>query len=146
LFNCKDRVKNCLKLPSYSLTGARISECNTAWILDPAAPKHLSSKRDTGVDQSGKPPRNLTKPSLTRFQAVKAFINHLILTIHYNNLTEIPNTDCWGLEGNEDGFIDLDNWDPRQASQDVYKVIALPVTSDPGTEVTVTFFFYEQKH
>jgi hypothetical protein len=48
-------------------------------------------------------------------------------------LTEIPKADYWGLEGNEDGFIDLDSWDPRQTGQDVYKVIALPVTSDPGT-------------
>jgi hypothetical protein len=46
---------------------------------------------------------------------------------------EIPNTDAWGLESNEDGFIDLNGWDPRQTSQDVYKVIALPVMSDPGT-------------
>jgi hypothetical protein len=45
---------------------------------------------------------------------------------------QIPNTDDWGLEGNEDGFINLDSWDPRQTSQDVYKVIALPVTSGPG--------------
>jgi hypothetical protein len=54
-------------------------------------------------------------------------------TIHHDNSsTEIPNTDYWGLEGNEDGFINLDSWDPRQTSQDVYKVIALPVTSGPG--------------
>src|SRR5437868_3996296 len=60
LSNCKDGVKDCLKLPSYDLTGARSPRCNTAWILDPASPKHLSSKRDTGLDQTGKPPRNLT--------------------------------------------------------------------------------------
>jgi hypothetical protein len=48
-------------------------------------------------------------------------------------MTDIPNTDCWGLEGNEDGFIDLDCWDPRQSSQDVYKVVALPVIGDPRT-------------
>jgi hypothetical protein len=65
---------------------------------------------------------------------LKAFINHLLSTIrHDNSLTETPNTDCWGLEGNEDGFLDLDSWDPRQTSQDVYKVIALPVISDPRT-------------
>jgi hypothetical protein len=63
---------------------------------------------------------------------LKAFINYLLSTIHHDNLTEIPITDRWGLKGNEDGFIDLDKWDPRQASQDVYKVIALPVTSGPG--------------
>lgn len=62
---------------------------------------------------------------------MQAFINHLLSTIHPDDLTEIPNTDCWGLKGNEDGFIDLDGWDPRQTSQDVYKVIALPVISDP---------------
>ena len=55
-------------------------------------------------------------------------------TIDYDkSLTQIPNTDSWGLEGNKDGIIDLDSWNPRQTSQDVYKVIALPVTSDPGT-------------
>jgi hypothetical protein len=32
LFNCKDGVKDCLKLPSYDLTGARSP---IAWILDP---------------------------------------------------------------------------------------------------------------
>jgi len=65
---------------------------------------------------------------------LKAFINHLLSTIHQDNSsTETPNTDCWGLEGNEDGFIDLGSWDPRQTSQDVYKVIALPVTSGTGT-------------
>lgn len=36
------------------------------------------------------------------------------------------------MEGNEDGFIDLGSWDSRLKSQDVYKVIALPVTSDLG--------------
>jgi hypothetical protein len=51
---------------------------------------------------------------------------------HDDPLTDIPNTDCWGLKGNEDGFIDLDRWDPRQSSQDVYKVVALPVVGDPG--------------
>jgi hypothetical protein len=48
-------------------------------------------------------------------------------------LADIPSTDCWGLKGNEDGFIDLDCWNPRKSSQDVYKVIALPVIDDPGT-------------
>ena len=62
LFNCKDRVKDCLKLPSYDLMRARSPECNTAWILDPASSKHLSSKRDTGVDQNGMSSRNLTNP------------------------------------------------------------------------------------
>jgi hypothetical protein len=56
------------------------------------------------------------------------------LTIHHgNSSTEIPATDCWGLKSDEDGFIDLERWDPRQTRQDVYKVIALPVTSGPGT-------------
>lgn len=41
--------------------------------------------------------------------------------------------DCWGLEGNKDGFIDLDGWDPRRIHQDVYKVIALPISSDAGS-------------
>ena len=41
--------------------------------------------------------------------------------------------DYWALEGNGDGFIDLDSWDPRQIRQDVYKVVALPASSDPGT-------------
>jgi hypothetical protein len=50
-----------------------------------------------------------------------------------NSSTEIPIADCWGLEGSEDSFIDLDSWDPRQKGQDVYKVIALPVIGDPGT-------------
>jgi hypothetical protein len=48
-------------------------------------------------------------------------------------LTEIPNTDSWGLEDHEHGFVDLDSWDPRQISQDVYKVVALPVGDDSGT-------------
>jgi len=141
LFNCKDRVKDCLKLPSYDLMRARSPECNTAWILDPASSKHLSSKRDTGVDQNGMSSRNLTNPYTNPhwlgFKLLKAFINHLLLTIHHDNLTEISNTDCWGLEGNEDSFIDLDNWDPRQASQDVYKVIALLVTSGLGTLTSI---------
>ena len=65
---------------------------------------------------------------------MKAFINRLLLTIHHDNSSpEIPNTDCWGLEGNKDGFFDLDSWDPRHTSQEVYKVIALPVMSDPET-------------
>jgi hypothetical protein len=68
------------------------------------------------------------------FKLLKAFINNLLSTIHRDNaLAEIPNTGCWGLEGNEDGYIDLNGWDPRQTSQDVYKVIALPVINDPGT-------------
>ena len=41
--------------------------------------------------------------------------------------------DCWGLEAQGGGYMDLDSWDPRQTNQDVYKVIALPVESDPGT-------------
>jgi hypothetical protein len=68
------------------------------------------------------------------FKLLKAFVNNLLSTIHHDNYSaDIPNTNCWGLEGNEDGFIDLDGWDPRQTSQDVYKVIALPVLSDPKT-------------
>ena len=58
----------------------------------------------------------------------------MLLTLHHDSLsTEIPTTDCWGLEGNEDGFMDLDSWDPRQTNQDAYKVIALPIMSDPAT-------------
>ena len=58
----------------------------------------------------------------------------MLLTLHHDSLlTEIPTTDCWGLEGNEDGFMDLDSWDPRQTNQNVYKVIALPTMSDPTT-------------
>ncbi|KAI9779638.1 MAG: hypothetical protein M1839_007303 [Geoglossum umbratile] len=38
-----------------------------------------------------------------------------------------------GLKGNGDGFIDLGGRDPRQTGQDVYKLIALPVMSDPRT-------------
>jgi hypothetical protein len=133
LFNGKDGVKDCLKLPSYNLTRAQGPKCNTARILNPASSKHLSSKCDTSIDQSCKPPRNLAEHSLTGFKLLKAFINHLLSTIHYGNpLTEIPNADCWGLGGDEDGFIDLDSWDPRQISQNVYKVIALPATSDLG--------------
>jgi hypothetical protein len=64
---------------------------------------------------------------------LKAFINHLLFTIYHEDLAEIPKADYWGLEGNEGGFIDLDGWDPRQTRQDVYKVIALPVSSDPRT-------------
>jgi hypothetical protein len=45
----------------------------------------------------------------------------------------MPNADSWGLKGNEDSFIDLDHWDPRQTSQDVYEVIALPVMGDLGS-------------
>jgi hypothetical protein len=56
LFNCKDRVKDCLKLPSYNLAGARSPRCNIAWILNPASLKHLPSKRDIGLDKTGKPP------------------------------------------------------------------------------------------
>ena len=56
----KDGVKDCFKLPSYDLTGAQSPRCNTAWILDPASHEHLSSKRDTSLDQSGKSPRNST--------------------------------------------------------------------------------------
>ena len=29
--------------------------------------------------------------------------------------------------------MDLDSWDPRQTNQNVYKVIALPIMSDPAT-------------
>ena len=65
-----------------------------------------------------------TNPQLLDFKLLKAFINHLLSTIHLDNsLTGIPNTDFWGLEDNEGGFINLDSWDPRQTSQDVYKVI-----------------------
>lgn len=64
---------------------------------------------------------------------LKVFLNRLLSTIHHDDSTEIPKTDYWGLEGNEDGFIDLDGWDPRQTRQDVYKVVALPVNSDPKT-------------
>jgi hypothetical protein len=65
---------------------------------------------------------------------LKTFINHLLSTIHHDNpLMDIPNTDCWGLKSNEDGFIDLDCWDPRQSSQDVYKVVTLPIIGDPRT-------------
>lgn len=46
-------------------------------------------------------------------------------------MTNIPEADHWGLKGNEAGFLDLDSWNPRQAKQDVYRVVALPVTSDP---------------
>jgi hypothetical protein len=42
-------------------------------------------------------------------------------------LTDIPAIGCWGLEGNENGFMNLDGWDPRQANVNVYKVIALPI-------------------
>jgi len=117
--------------------GARSPECNKAWIPDPAFSKHLSSKRDAGVDQKNMSPRNVinlyTNPHWLGFKLLKAFINHLLSTIHHNNLTEILNTDCWGLEGNEDGFINLDNWDSRQASQEVYKMIVLPVINGLGT-------------
>ncbi|KAH8674432.1 hypothetical protein BGZ60DRAFT_429438 [Tricladium varicosporioides] len=66
-------------------------------------------------------------------ELLKAFINHLLSTICRDSLTEIPITDCWGLKGNEDSFIDLGCWDPQwQTNQDVYKVISLPITSDPG--------------
>jgi hypothetical protein len=55
-------------------------------------------------------------------------------TLHHDSLlTDIPATGCWGLEGNENGFMNLDSWDPRQANVTVYKVIALPITSDPAT-------------
>ncbi|KAG9229342.1 hypothetical protein BJ875DRAFT_200917 [Amylocarpus encephaloides] len=63
---------------------------------------------------------------------LKDFINRLLSTIHPGDLIEIPKTDCWGLKGNGDAFIDLNAWNPRQTRQDVYKVIALPSSSDPN--------------
>ena len=44
---------------------------------------------------------------------------------------EIPEPGRWGLEGNEEGFINLENWDPRKTNLNVYKVLALPSPSDP---------------
>jgi hypothetical protein len=62
------------------------------------------------------------------------FINHLLSTLYCDSLlTDIPATGYWGLEGNEKGFMNLDDWDPRQANGKVYKVIALPVPSNPAT-------------
>lgn len=67
---------------------------------------------------------------------MKTFINRLLSTIHHDkslSLTKIPSQDDWGLEDNGDGVIDLDRWDPRQTSESVYKVIALPVARGPAT-------------
>lgn len=49
------------------------------------------------------------------------------------SLTEIPDPDYWGLAGKEDGFLDLNKWDPRREGQDVYRVVTLPLMSDPET-------------
>jgi hypothetical protein len=67
LFNGKDGVKDCLKLPSYDLIRARSPKYNTARFLNPASSKYLLSKRDTSVDQSYRPPQNLIKLLLTGF-------------------------------------------------------------------------------
>jgi len=63
-----------------------------------------------------------------------AFINRLLSTLHHNSLpTEIPEPGCWGLEDNEKGSMNLDNWDPRKTNLNIYKVVALPSPSDPTT-------------
>ncbi|KAI0126992.1 hypothetical protein BJ170DRAFT_425728 [Xylariales sp. AK1849] len=65
---------------------------------------------------------------------LKAFISNLLSELRQDNyLRNIPDTDHWGLEGNEDGFLDLRSWNPRQTNQYIYKVIALPLMSDPKT-------------
>jgi hypothetical protein len=57
-----------------------------------------------------------------------------LTTLHGDSLLlGIPAAGCWGLKGNEDSFINLDGWDPQQRNLNVYKVIALPITSDPAT-------------
>jgi hypothetical protein len=69
---------------------------------------------------------------------LKSFINQLLSTIHHDDsLKEIPTPDYWSPEVSEDGFIELDSWDPPQTSRDVYKVIALLVMSDPGTPTPI---------
>jgi hypothetical protein len=78
---------------------------NTAWILDPASSKHLSSNRDAGVDQNVCPIESFQNLHLLGFKLLKDFINHLLSAIRHDNpSTEIPNADCWDLKGNEDGF------------------------------------------
>ena len=47
-------------------------------------------------------------------------------------MTEIPTSGCWGLKGDEEDFINLNSWDPRQRNLNVYKVVALPIKSEPA--------------
>jgi hypothetical protein len=107
--------------------------------LIPPLPSIFQASKTQVLTKAVSPLENLQILTDSGFKLLKAFINNLLSTIHRDNtLTDIPNANCWGLEGNGDGFIDLDRWDPRHSSQDVYKVIAfkviaLPVIGDHGT-------------
>ncbi|MCJ1318102.1 hypothetical protein MMC15_003429 [Xylographa vitiligo] len=101
--------------------------------LIPPLPSIFQASATQVLTKTVCPLEPMQNPYLLGFKLLKAFVNHLLSTIHHDNpSTEIPNADCWGIKGNEDSFIDLDRWDPRQIIQDVYKVIALPVTGDSG--------------
>jgi len=118
--------------PSMTLREREVLNATQLGFLIPPLPSifHVSA---TQVLTKTVCPSKPYKSSLTGFKLLKAFINHLLSTIHHNNSsTEIPNMDYWGLEGNKDSFINLNSWDPQQTSQNIYKMISLPVTSSPG--------------
>ena len=82
------------------------------------------------LTKSASPP-SLTSSILIRLKLLEGFLNQLLLTIHQKDpLAEVPKARCWRLEDNDHGLIDLNSWNPRQADQEVYRVIALPVTED----------------
>ena len=120
--------------PPMTLREREVLNATQLGFLIPPLPSIFQASATQVLTKTVCPLKPLQNPYLLGFKLLKAFINYLLSTIHYDNSsTEVPNADCWGLEGNEDSFIDLDSWDPRQTSQDVYKVIAIPVMGDPGT-------------
>jgi hypothetical protein len=82
--------------------------------------------------QNRQVPPNLASSILTRLKLLEGFVNHLLSTIRQKDpLTEVPKAKCWRLEDNDHGMINLNSWNPRQANQEVYRVVALLVTENP---------------
>lgn len=127
-------IKNCLKPSSCDTSRPPNARRNTAWILDPAASKYLSGKCNAGFNKSSKLLQNLvaTYPHWLGFKLLKEFINGILATIRKRNhpSTEIPSTNHWGLKADDDGFIDLDSWNPRLEGKKFYRVMDLPPSSE----------------